>query len=248
MSRARDLANGTFSGAFSADSPTLVVDDTNNRVGVGTSSPAHELHVASTAGNGNDAYMAILTGGSGGTSANHDLGIYFGSTNQSIRTTYDGSGVAREELIFRTAGNQTMHIDNGGRVTMPYQPAFRVATSSSYSGFGTVILYNTIRQNVGNHYNSSTGRFTAPVSGTYFVSVHAISVYHVTSNEQNLLLRVNGSAISDCRARGYTESNLQVASVVNLNIGDYVDIAIANNNTTTFNSTFHNQFMGFLIG
>ena len=45
MSRARDLANGTFSGAFSADSPTLVVDDANNRVGVGTASPSSLLDV-----------------------------------------------------------------------------------------------------------------------------------------------------------------------------------------------------------
>jgi len=43
MSRARDLADGTFSGAFSADSPTLVVDAANNRVGVGTASPTGTL-------------------------------------------------------------------------------------------------------------------------------------------------------------------------------------------------------------
>jgi hypothetical protein len=46
MSRARDLADGTFSGAFSADSPTLVVDATNNRVGVGETSPKTELNIA----------------------------------------------------------------------------------------------------------------------------------------------------------------------------------------------------------
>ena len=46
MSRARDLADGTFSGSFSADSPTLVVDDANNRVGAGIASPSAPLHVA----------------------------------------------------------------------------------------------------------------------------------------------------------------------------------------------------------
>ena len=45
MSRARDLADGTFSGAFEADSPTLVVDAANNRVGVGTSSPIYKFEV-----------------------------------------------------------------------------------------------------------------------------------------------------------------------------------------------------------
>ena len=45
MSRARDLADGTFSGAFSADSPTFVVDAANNLVGVGTASPSSLLDV-----------------------------------------------------------------------------------------------------------------------------------------------------------------------------------------------------------
>ena len=54
MSRARDLADGTFSGAFSADSPTLVVDDTNNRVGVGEATPDRALHVNS----GTENYVA----------------------------------------------------------------------------------------------------------------------------------------------------------------------------------------------
>lgn len=50
MSRARDLANGTFSGAFAADSPTLVVDAANNRVGVGTASPSTTIDATLAAG------------------------------------------------------------------------------------------------------------------------------------------------------------------------------------------------------
>jgi hypothetical protein len=48
-SRARDIADGKFSGAFAADSPTFVVDAENNRVGVGTSSPSTALQVNGTA-------------------------------------------------------------------------------------------------------------------------------------------------------------------------------------------------------
>jgi hypothetical protein len=39
MTRARDLAKGTFSGDLTVDTNTLVVDSANNRVGIGTSSP-----------------------------------------------------------------------------------------------------------------------------------------------------------------------------------------------------------------
>jgi hypothetical protein len=46
MTRARDLAKGTFSGDLTVDTNTLVVDSANNRVGVGTASPSSALHVA----------------------------------------------------------------------------------------------------------------------------------------------------------------------------------------------------------
>jgi len=51
MSRARDLADGTFSGAFEADSPTLVVDAANNRVGVGTTTPDRLVHLKTSVNN-----------------------------------------------------------------------------------------------------------------------------------------------------------------------------------------------------
>jgi hypothetical protein len=46
MTRARDLAKGTFSGDLTVDTNTLVVDSANNSVGIGTSSPSGSgLHI-----------------------------------------------------------------------------------------------------------------------------------------------------------------------------------------------------------
>lgn len=42
------LADQTFTGDFSVDSPTFVVDSTNNRVGIGTTSPVGPLEVESS--------------------------------------------------------------------------------------------------------------------------------------------------------------------------------------------------------
>jgi hypothetical protein len=49
MTRARDLAKGTFSGDLTVDTNTLVVDSANNRVGVGTASPRVKLDLRSDA-------------------------------------------------------------------------------------------------------------------------------------------------------------------------------------------------------
>ena len=46
MTRARDLAKGTFSGDLTVDTNTLFVDSANNRVGVGTASPTETLDVS----------------------------------------------------------------------------------------------------------------------------------------------------------------------------------------------------------
>jgi hypothetical protein len=102
MSRARDLADGTFSGAFAADSPTLVVDDTNNRVGVGTASPAAKVHVADattpelivedTTNNVKAVVGADNSVGRIGTDTNHD--VTFRTNDTERMRLLSGGGLA----------------------------------------------------------------------------------------------------------------------------------------------------------
>ena len=57
-----DGNTATFAGDVTVDTDTLHVDSSNNRVGIGTTSPDQELHIAGT---GSQIYLAGNAGGSG---------------------------------------------------------------------------------------------------------------------------------------------------------------------------------------
>ena len=124
MSRARDLANGTFSGAFSADSPTLVVDDANNRVGVGTASPSALLDVDKS----QDAETNIeLTNTNAGSSAQVRTkyttnGGLFTVGKTSDAHPYGGDAyiynVDNTNIRFATNDIERMRINNAGSVSI----------------------------------------------------------------------------------------------------------------------------------
>ena len=72
-------------------------------------------------------------------------------------------------------GTITLSIDNLGRVVAPLQPAFNIrhygaSASTSSRTIGNTNSGGTVVEitDVGSHFDTSTGRFTAPVSGTYF--------------------------------------------------------------------------------
>ena len=85
--------NGTFSGDLTVDGTTLVVDSTNNRVGVGTVSPAQPLHFKGSAvqfENTQNSYLQINTTDTHlYTAGAHPL--RFG-TNSTERMRIDSSG------------------------------------------------------------------------------------------------------------------------------------------------------------
>lgn len=116
MSRARDISNqgaGTY-GSITADdltvdTSTLVVDDANNRVGIGTASPTNSLHVYGGSNtqfkvesSGAEANMT-LTGGSYAQINNSTGDLYITNNNST-------------NMIFRTASTERMRLDTSGRL------------------------------------------------------------------------------------------------------------------------------------
>lgn len=88
-----------------------------------------------------------------------------------------------------TSYTNHLNIDSSGRVTMPLQPSFYAKNQPSVAAVNTIVG-GTIDHNVGSCYNSSTGRFTAPVSGYYYVAFGVLTA--ISNDRVELNLYKNG--------------------------------------------------------
>ena len=91
--------------------------------------------------------------------------------------TVSTSGAAK--MDFYTVPNSTttplkrMTINQTGVVTIPNQPSFSAHTTST-SNADTDIVFGAAVTNIGSHYSTGNGRFTAPVAGNYFFSFYGM--------------------------------------------------------------------------
>ena len=96
---------------------------------------------------------------------NRNQYVYLNSVSDSVKIT--------------TNTLERLGIDSSGRVTMPYQPMVSATRTTNFGTLGgntLLIPYNSATVNVGNHYNTSTGLFTCPVSGKYRVTAYGMNV------------------------------------------------------------------------
>ena len=126
-------------------------------------------------------------------------------------------------------------VDPEGRVTMPYQPAFSArltATTASLTG-ATVYytgVFNSTAVNRGNAYNTSTNKFTAPVSGVYHFASHILFSTTSTGRPTEFWFSVNDDAqrwFADRKLLASTTGNMQTvsgAASIYLSAGDYVSV------------------------
>ncbi len=146
----------------------------------------------------------------------------------STASTQDSS------LVFATTQNggttQRMTLDSVGRVTVPQQPYCRVVSSAGnvtiVSG-NQVVPYNSALSNIGSYFNTSTYRFTMPVTGKYLVTA-SIEVNGGSAQYYNLYVRVNGSGQFGTFQTGSGAAYQQFSTngVVYGNATDYIDVAL----------------------
>ena len=166
-----------------------------------------------------------------------------------------GSNVnGKYEISTSNAGSMTvrLRVDENGYVTSPSQPSFNVTITTVgqiNSNVGVIIFNNTNalgNHNNGNHYNTSNGRFTAPVAGRYQFNARMLT--NSSTNAYTIyLLRVNANHVGYI---GHNHSDYWLMEsgsfVLNLQANDYVDCYMQVHS----GHGGHNyaSFSGFLIG
>ena len=106
------------------------------------------------------------------------------------------TSTAQIGTIKDAAGNaNAMTIDSSGRVLTPARPSFSAFLNGtvSYGSANTAqkVTFNATHHNVGGHYSTSTGKFTAPLTGVYFLSA-CVYVYSVQVGE--IQFYINGTS------------------------------------------------------
>lgn len=151
--------------------------------------------------------------------------------------------------IQHSNGTTAFEIDSNGYIINPTKPMFNARANNVTTSFASGVeatYFTNVTLNLGNNYNSSTCRFTAPVSGFYFFFVNVLSAnnglivdFRIAKNGTY----IQGGYSSDYN--GFSQANGGV--VVDLVPGDYVSVFSVNASGQWWGSEVHSYWMGFLI-
>jgi hypothetical protein len=141
-------------------------------------------------------------------------------------------------------------VDNAGRVRMPSQPSFSAYNTNAASG-GQDIVFATTTVNAGNCYNTSNGRFTAPVAGSYLFAYNALQ-QNGNIGEYRHALYKNGSGVGGLRFIFFKDAagwqSTYAYGIVYLAANDYVTVRYESGAGVMYTDGNYSNFSGHLIG
>ena len=168
---------------------------------------------------------------------------------------------APSSIRLSTNGNERFRIDSSGRITKPDQPGFGASQMNGWTNLSgstyAVTSYNIVHHNYGSHFNSSNGRFTAPVDGRYMM--HAIGM-GVNNSAPHIAFGINNSSNGGGPSRGgtdYGNNNMWshpsnsgywvcITHILDLSANDYVRVYTYDWNSS--NDPVRCYFYGYLLG
>ena len=168
-------------------------------------------------------------------------------------TSLDGLELAGYSgvMLSTLGGTERLKVDTYGRVTMISQPSFyatSTAGSTSYTA-SEVIVFNTTRHNIGSYYNTSNGRFTAPVAGRYLFTFNCYAYGGYTTQ---ITLTINGSQYEpqDVNPLSFMGASSSLSTgftlILQLSAGDYVEPRVRTGGSAQIYRA-HSHFSGCLL-
>ena len=163
--------NGTFTGDLTVDTDTLKVDTTNDLVGINTATPSNYYADDLVLTVPDEGGMTIVQG----TSEQSYLAFADGTSGDARYRGYLSYDHGIDSLYLGTSANVGLKIDANGHITKPLQPCFSAHPSSTQENLSinaySTINFATERFDKNGDFDG-TSTFTAPVTGSYQLSLH----------------------------------------------------------------------------
>ena len=163
--------------------------------------------------------------------------------------------------IKHTNDTSAMTIDSTGRVLTPARPAFRARlTTGSGGGSNGTLVFNTEDFDIGGNYDTSNGRFTAPVAGVYWICFSALSAGDSSGSSLSatnaiwIHLHKNGTEIPGTVGHAYIASgnhqeSIHSPNVLSLSASDYITVVVGSEYVyTDATARWDPVFQGYLLG
>ena len=149
-----------------------------------------------------------------------------------------------------TAGNLTTtgNLAVTGNFANINQPSAQLGRNGNITSNGTII-WNIIHHNTGNHYNSSTGKFTCPITGFYFCQIMVMSS---SNTNVDISLRKN-NADNDIlnpyqQATGGLHNQVSGSAIVSASVNDTLEFYLGGGNIYGGSGGRHTSATFHLLG